>query len=69
MKIRMTEKKRMRRMSNDKMTELKIVMDEYGNLFAVLPNGDMRKIVADIYANPYYGIVRIGETIEEKTNE
>ena len=49
----------------DKMTEIKIVMDEYGNLFAILPNGDMRKIVVDIYANPYYGTVRIGETIEE----
>lgn len=49
-----------------KTTELKIVMDEYGNLFAVLPNGDMRKIVADIYGNPYYGSVRIGETIEDK---
>ena len=51
------------------MTEIKIVMDEYGNLFAVLPNGDMRKIVADIYGNPYYGTVRIGETVGEKTNE
>ena len=48
-----------------KTTELKIVMDEYGNLFAQLPNGDMRKIIADVYGNPYYGTVRIGETIEE----
>ena len=47
------------------MTELKIVMDEYGNLFAMLPNGDKRKIIADVYENPYYGTVRIGETIEE----
>lgn len=47
------------------MTELKIVMDEYGTLFAILPNGDVRKIVADIYANPYYGVIRIGETVEE----
>lgn len=51
------------------MTELKIVMDEYGNLFAILQNGDMRKIVADVYGNSYYGTVRIGETIEEETNE
>lgn len=48
------------------MTELKIVMDEYGNLFAILPNGDMTKIIADVYGNPYYGAVRIGETIEEE---
>ena len=51
------------------MTELKIIMDEYGNLFAILPNGDMRKIIADVYGNPYYGAVKIGETIEEETNE
>lgn len=51
------------------MTELKIVMDEYGNLFAILPNDDMRKIIADVYGNPYYGEVRIGETIEEESNE
>jgi hypothetical protein len=50
------------------MTELKIVMDEYGTLFAILPNGDMRKILADVYANPYYGAIRIGETIEEENN-
>lgn len=48
------------------MTELKIVMDEYGNLFAILPNGDMRKILADIYENPYYGAVRLGESEEEE---
>lgn len=51
------------------MIELKVFMDEYGDLFALLPSGDMRKIVADVYGNPYYGTVRIGETIEEETNE
>ena len=50
------------------MTELKIVMDEYGTLFAILPNGDMRKILVDVYANPYYGVIRISETIEEENN-
>lgn len=49
------------------MSEIKIVMDDYGNLFAVLPSGDIRKIVADVYGNPYYGPVRIGETVEEET--
>ena len=49
--------------------EVKIVMDEWGNLFAILPDGDVRKIHAEVYGNPYYGPVRIGETIEEETNE
>ena len=52
-------------MSNYKMTEIKIVMDDYGDLFAILPNGDVRKIHAEVYGNQYYGPVRIGETIEE----
>lgn len=51
------------------MTELKVFMDEYGNLFVLLPSGDMRKIVADIYGNQYYGTVRIGGPAEEETNE
>ena len=56
-------------MSDKNMTELKIFMDEYGNLFALLPSGDMREIVADVYGNPYYGPVRIGKTVEEDTDE
>ena len=51
------------------MIELKIVMDEYGDIFALLPNGDMRKIVADVYGNPYYGTVRIGESMEDKEDD
>ena len=58
-----------RRKNIKNMTKLKIAMDEYGNLFAILPDGDARKIVADVYGNPYYGAVRISETIEEETNE
>ena len=48
------------------MTELKIVMNDYGVLYAVLPSGEVREIVADVYRNPYYGIVRIGKEQEEE---
>ena len=51
----------------DDMTEVKIVMDDYGLLYAVLPDGSKREIRADIFGNPYYGIVQIGEEPKEET--
>lgn len=50
----------------DDMTEVKIVMDDYGLLYAVLPDGSKREIRAGIFGNPYYGIVRVGEESEEE---
>lgn len=47
------------------MTELKIVMDNYGLLYAILPDGTKRAIKADVFGNPYYGIVRVGEEPNE----
>jgi len=49
------------------MTEVKIVMDDYGLLYAILPDGSKRTIQADIFGNPYYGIVRIGNEPKEET--
>ena len=48
------------------MTELKIVMDDYGLLYAILPDGSKREIRADIFGNPYYGIVRVAEEPSEE---
>lgn len=49
------------------MTEIKIVMDDYGCLYAILPDESKRAIHADIFGNPYYGVVRIGEEPKEET--
>ena len=49
------------------MTEVKIVMDDYGLLYAVLPDGSKRAIRADIFGNAYYGVVRAGEELQEET--
>lgn len=49
------------------MTEVKIVMDDYGLLYAVLPDGSKRVIVADIFGNTYYGVVRVVEELKEET--
>ena len=48
------------------MTEVKIFIDEYGLLYAILPDGTKRAIRADVYGNPYYGIVRVAEEQKEK---
>lgn len=51
------------------MTEIKIVMDEYGLLYAILPNGTKRAIQADVFGNPYYGVVRVTKELEEEPKE
>ena len=43
------------------MTEVKIVMDDHGLLYVVLPDGTKRAIEADVFGNSYYGIVRAAE--------
>lgn len=48
------------------MKEVKIFMDEYELLYAILPDGSKRAIRADIYGNPYYGIVRVAEEPEKE---
>lgn len=48
------------------MIEVKIFMDEYGLLYAMLPDGSKRAIRADIFGNPYYGIVRVAEEPKEE---
>ena len=45
----------------------KIFMDDYGLLYAILPDGSKRVIQTEIYGNPYYGIVRLGAELEEET--
>lgn len=47
------------------MTEVKMVMSDYGLLYVIFPDGSKRKIIADIYDNPYYGIVRVAEEQEK----
>lgn len=50
-----------------RMKKVKIVMDEYGLLYAILPDGSKRAIKADIFGNPYYGIVRVAEEPKEES--
>lgn len=48
------------------MTEVKIVMDDYGLLYAILPDWSERQIQADVYNSAYYGVVRLGTEPKEE---
>ena len=48
------------------MTEVKIVMDDYGVLYAILPDGSKRAIRAVIFGYPYYGVVEVVEEPKEE---
>ena len=47
------------------MTEVKICVNEYGTLFAVMPDGSVKTILIDVHGVPHYGVARTGATIEE----
>lgn len=43
------------------MTEIKIGVNDFGTLFAILPDGSVRTILIDVHDTQHYGISRIGE--------
>lgn len=45
-------------------TEVKIIANEYGNLFAVLPNGEAKTILVDVPGSSHYGLLTIGSPTE-----
>ena len=51
------------------MTEIKIKMDEYGNLYAEMPDGTIRQLVAQVYANPYFAPIRLGKEVEAEEDK
>lgn len=46
------------------MTEIKIGINEWGTLFAMMPDGKVRTILIDVHDMAHYGIARTGATIE-----
>ena len=45
-------------------TELKIIMDDYGFLYVLLPDGSKREIYADIFRESYKANIRLGREVE-----
>ena len=48
-----------------KSTELKIIADEKGSLFATLPDGRARNISVEIYHGTNYGVLTVGDLSDE----
>lgn len=46
------------------MEEIKIGINEWGTLFAILPDGRVRTILIDVHDTQHYGIARIGAPME-----
>ena len=42
------------------MEEVRIGVNEFGTLFAILPDGKVRTILIDVHDTQHYGILRIG---------
>ncbi len=46
------------------MKEIKIKIDDYGYVYAEMPDGTIRQMLADVFGNPYYGKIKLGEEVE-----
>ena len=46
------------------MTEIKIIIDDYGYIYAETPGGTISEVLADVYSNPYYGKIKLGKEVE-----
>ena len=44
-------------------------MDEYGYLYAEMPDGTVHELLADVYGNPYFGKIKVGKEIEAEGEE
>lgn len=48
------------------MEEVKIMVNDFGTLFAVYPDGKVRTILVDVHDTQHYGILRIGAPVQLK---
>lgn len=46
------------------MKEIKIKVDDYGYVYAEMPDGTIRQLLADVFDNPYFGRILLGNEVE-----
>ena len=51
------------------MTEIKLKIDDYGYVYAEMPDGTIYQLLADLFDNPYYGKIKLGKEVEVEENE
>lgn len=48
------------------LEEVKIKADDYGCLYAQMPDGTFYELVADVFNNPYLGKIMLGKEVESE---
>ena len=51
------------------MKEIKIKSDDYGYLYAEMPDGTIRELLADVFDNPYFGKILLGKEVEAEEDK
>ena len=51
------------------MTEIKLKIDDYGYVYAETPDGTIYQFLSDVFDNPYYGKIKLGEEVEAEEDE
>lgn len=56
------------------MKEIKIKIDDYGYVYAEMPDGTIRELIAiadeaDEFGNPYFGKIKLGKEVEADEDE
>ena len=51
------------------MKEIKIKIDDYGYVYAEMSDGTMRQMLADVFANPYFGRILLGNEVEAEEDK
>ena len=46
------------------MTEIKLKIDDYGYVYAEMPDGTIRELLADVFGNPYFGKIKLAKEVE-----
>lgn len=48
------------------LEEVKIKADDYGNLYAQMPDRTFRELVIDVFGSPFYGKIVLGKEVESE---
>lgn len=51
------------------MREIKIIIDDYGYIYAETPDGTIYEVLADVFGNPYFGKIKLGKEVEAEEDK
>lgn len=51
------------------MEEVRFVVDQYGIIYALMPNGTYQKVLVNVHESAWYGYLSIDREIEPKEDK